>query len=191
MKLYICSLMMLALAIPCSAQRSKGRGPVPDVKQQQGQVNAEDREGIDQLHQDEIDASIAFDVDKIASLWDEEIVSLPPHSKPLVGLAANRAYMEAARKALTNIDILGYNEEWNEVRVLGDYAYEWGVIHERLRPVNAQQETAIDYNVMRVLKRQPSGIWKIYRQIWNDQRPETAPATAPKSAEKPHKELQP
>ena len=187
----ICALLVFAL--PCGAQRAKqrpaGNEATRQRQQQQQQAEAEDRQAIDQLHQDEIDANISFDVDKLAGLYDDEIVSLPPHSKPLEGPAANRAYLEAQRKSLTNVDILGYNQEWNEVRLLGDYAYEWGVIHERLRPVNAQQETAIDYNVMRVLKRQPSGSWRIYRQIWNDQRPEAAPAAKPE--EKPRQELKP
>ncbi|MGH9521141.1 MAG: YybH family protein [Terriglobales bacterium] len=192
MKTTASCLILVLLAIPALAQRSRQRPPAEASRlQQQQQAEAEDRQAIDQLHQDEIDASISFDVDKLAALWDDEIVSLPPHSKPLQGPAANRAYLEAERKALANVDILGYNQEWNEVRMLGDYAYEWGVIHERQRAVNAQQETAIEYNIMRVLKRQPSGSWRIYRQIWNDQRPEAKPAEKPKPEEKPHVELKP
>ena len=191
MRREVTCLIAIALAIPCWAQRTRQRPAAGEAsrQQQQQQANADDQQAIDQMQQDEIEASISFDVDKLASLWDDEIVSLPPHSKPLQGPAANRAYLEAQRKALANVDILGYNQEWSEVRLLGDYAYEWGVIHERIRPVNAQQETAIEYNVMRVLKRQPSGSWRIYRQIWNDQRPEAAAPAKPE--EKPHKELQP
>jgi ketosteroid isomerase-like protein len=179
--------LLLILALPSAAQRTKAR-PLQAAESQQ-QSEAQDRQAIDQLQQDEIDGSLAFDVDKIAGTWDDAIVSMPPHSKPIEGIAANRAYLEAQRKAMANTDILGYEQTWNEVRLLGDYAYEWGAIHERIRPVTAQQETALEFNAMRILKRQPDGAWKIYRQIWNDSRP--LPAEPAKPAEKPHRELKP
>lgn len=180
-------LILIALALPCFAQRARQRTQETQAAQQR-QAEAEDRQAIDQLHQSEIEASIAFDVDKIAALWDDEVVIMPPHSKPLQGPAANRAYLEAQRKTLTNVDIVGYDQSWNEVRLLGDYAYEYGLVSERLKPINAEKENDIEYNVMRVLKRQPSGSWRIYREIWNDQRPEATPA---KPEEKPHQELKP
>lgn len=192
MKAQIASLIVIAIALPCFAQRTRTRQADAQAARQQAQqqAEAEDRQAIDQMHQNEIDASIAFDVDKIAALWDDEVVIMPPHSKPLEGVAANRAYLEAQRKSLANVDILGYDQSWNEVRLLGDYAYEYGVISERLKPINAEKENDLEYNVMRVLKRQPSGSWRIYREIWNDRRPEAA-AAATKPAEKPHQELKP
>lgn len=183
-----CFALVLVLALPCAAQRTKARAAQAAESQQQSE--AQDRQAIDQMQQDEIDGSLALDIDKLAGTWDDAIVSMPPHSKPIEGVAANRAYLEVQRKAMANTDILGYEQTWNEVRLLGDYAYEWGVIHERMRPTGAQQETALDLNAMRVLKRQPDGAWKIYRQTWNDSHPLPAEPAA-KPAEKPHQELKP
>ena len=56
------------------------------------------------------------------------------------------------------------------MRILGEYAYEYGTIRSRIRQQNAKDETPLEYNVMRVLKKQPSGAWKIYRTIWNDRK---------------------
>lgn len=171
------AILILTLALFCSlaaAQKPAVKRPTPRVKgpsaaeQQRQATEAEDREAIEQLHQDDIAGSLAFDIDELTGTWDDEIVSMPPNSKPIVGKAANHEFLESQRKAMTNVEILAYEETWDEVRVMGDYAYEYGTIHSRVRQANAKEETPLDYNVMRVLKKQPSGAWKVYRTIWND-----------------------
>jgi len=64
------------------------------------------------------------------------------------------------------------------VRILGDYAYQYGTIQTRIGPMNPGPEVDTTYNVMRILKRQPDGAWKVYRAIWNN-------ASSPKAPEKP------
>ena len=167
-------VVILSICITGFAQRTtKKPAPHPKAKvaaEQRQATEAEDKEAIEQLHHDDITASLAFDVDKLTATWDDEIVSLPPNSKPLAGKAANHEYLLSQQKAMANVEILGYEETWDEVRILGEYAYEYGSIRSRIRQVNAKDETPLEYNVMRVLKKQPSGIWKIYRTIWNDQK---------------------
>lgn len=173
----VCALLLNLVSV---AQRTKPRAPQPAVAQQP--TEAEDRQGIEDLQKTDIEGHLALDVDKIASGWDDDIVALPPHSLPIKGAAAYRAYFETQRKALANVDVLGYEQTWNEVRLLGEYAYEWGIINERFQPAATSKELDVSYTVMRVLKRQPSGLWKIYREIWNDRgsavsAPEAAPET--------------
>ena len=174
MRLLCVAGAVLVLLTGAAAQKPAARRPAtrpkgPSAAEQQRQTTeAEDRQAIEELHQDDIAGSLAFDVDKLAGTWDDEIVSMPPNSKPIVGKAANHEFLESERKAMTNVEILGYEETWDEVRVMGDYAYEYGSIHSRIRQANAKDETPLHYNVMRVLKKQPSGAWKIYRTIWND-----------------------
>lgn len=148
----------------------------------QNAVSKEDRDAIEELHQDDITASLALDVEKLASLWDDEVVALPPNSRPIVGKQANRAWLEKSAAALKGTDILGYEEHWDEVRVIGDFAYEYGTIESRMRPSSSTKpadEVAQTFNVMRVLKKQPEGTWKIYRTIWNDQAPLPLPKEKP------------
>lgn len=170
-----CILLTIALfssalaAQKTPAKRPTTRPPARADAQRQA-TEAEDREAIEQLHQDDIAGSLAFDIDKLTGTWDDEIVSMPPNSKPIVGKEANHAFLESQRKAMANVEILGYEETWDEVRVMGDYAYEYGSIRSRIRPANAKDETPLEYNAMRVLKKQPSGAWKIYRTIWNDRK---------------------
>ncbi len=170
------ALALLLLGSTVAAQKPTPKRPVPRAKgpsaaeQQRQTTEAEDREAIEQLHQDDIAGSLAFDIDKLTGTWDDEIVSMPPNSKPIVGKAANHDLLETQRKAMTNVEILAYEETWDEVRLMGDYAYEYGSIHSRIRQANAKEESPLDYNIMRVLKKQPSGAWKIYRTIWNDRK---------------------
>ena len=179
MRLVLSVASVLMLAIGASAQKTPAKRPAarPSAKAeaQRQTTEAEDREAIEQLHQDDIAGSLAFDIDKLTGTWDDEVVSMPPNSKPIVGKEANHAYLESQRKAMANVEILSYEESWDEVRVMGDYAYEYGNIRSRIRPANAKDETPLDYNVMRVLKKQPSGAWKVYRTIWNERK---SPAAA-------------
>ncbi len=47
----------------------------------------EDRKAIEELHQQDIQASMAYDINALANLWDEEMVSLPPGQPALIGRA--------------------------------------------------------------------------------------------------------
>jgi ketosteroid isomerase-like protein len=184
----ILSVILLLIAVS-EAQRSAPKKAAPRAKaaavaeQQRQTTQAEDREAIEQLHQDDITGSLALDVDKLVGIWDDEIVAMPPNSKPIVGKEANREYLVSQRKEMANVEILSYEETWDEVRILGEYAYEYGSIRSRIRQVNAKEETPLEFNVMRVLKKQPSGTWKVYRTIWNDRKAADAGATKP--ADKP------
>jgi ketosteroid isomerase-like protein len=134
-----------------------------------------DRQAIENLHQREIQATMAYDINGLAELWDEDIVSLPPGMPPLIGLSANIDFLKQSQKAMANVEILGYTQDWREVRQVGEYAFEWGIIRSRMRSAADQKEVEQDFKVMRVLKRQPAGTWKVYRTIWND-----LPAEKPK-----------
>lgn len=167
--------LLLLLSAFAAAQRpaQKRAAPRPPAKAAEAQratTEAEDRQAIEELHQDDITGSLAFDIDKLTNILDDDVVSLPPNSKPIVGKSANHELLLAEQKGMANVEILGYEQTWDEVRILGEYAYEYGTIRSRIRAINAKDETPLEYNVMRILKKQPSGAWKVYRTIWNDRR---------------------
>jgi ketosteroid isomerase-like protein len=178
MRFALTAFIIIALSAAAAPQARRSR---PPAKPQQPSQEA-DRKAIEDLHQRDIAASLAFDIDKLVSLWDDNIVAMPPSSAPLVGVEANRAYLARNREKMANVDILAYEEQWDEVRILGDYAYEYGSIRSRMRGADARQETAMAFNVMRVLKRQPGGDWKVYRTMWNDRGPAEPPTPPPKSS---------
>ncbi len=118
---------------------------------------------------------MAYDINALANLWDEEMVSLPPGQPALIGRAANLDFLKQGQQAMANVEILGYTQDWREVRQVGEFAFEWGIIRSRTRAGLDTRETEHNFKVMRVLKRQPEGSWKIYRTIWNELPEEKAP----------------
>lgn len=178
-------LIALIASLPCfgqakrttrPAQRHSTAGSAEEKQQLQ-----DDMKAISSLHSRDIQASMALDAPALESLWTDDIVTMHPGSPAIVGRAANVAKLHADLEGMQNQEILAYNEEFQEVRIQGDWAYEWGTTTGRTRPFSGGNETAYRFNVMRVLQRQPDGSWKIARSIYND----AEPHAAPKPEEKP------
>ncbi len=170
--LFAVVVLLVALPTCAAAQRTRSR-PAGQTTQRPSRAQAsqeqQDREEIQKLHDRDIQASMALDVDQLSSLWDDEVVVIPPGGRPIQGRAAVRAWMEKNAEAMRNVEILGYNEDWDEVRIFGEYAYERGTIRERHRPYAGGEEQESMSNVMRILKREADGSWRVYRTIWNEQ----------------------
>lgn len=151
--------VIMAVAVPrVEPQKRPPRQP--------GAAAEQDREGIEKLQNREIAATMGFNVDELLLLWTDDAVLLPPRHDPIVGKAALRKYLEAKKDEYANFDILGYNEEWNEVMVIGDYAYQWGTISFRMKPATGD-EVATKVHAMRVLHRGAEGAWRVARAMWN------------------------
>jgi ketosteroid isomerase-like protein len=170
--LLLCFLMALATV---SHGQASHRRPTP--KGSETSPAAEDRAAIQELDDKEIKANLALDVHALELLWDPEIVTMPPGHAVISGLEANRTYLDKEAKDMQNFQILGYEQAWHEVRIVGDYAYEYGTIQTRIGPMNPGPEVDSTYNMMRILKRQPDGSWRIYRAIWNSALPAKSAGT--------------
>lgn len=171
------SLLLLSVAIvlhsPLSAQSKRHHPPAGETQTSQASF---DKKGIQELDDAEIKANLALDVHALELLWDPDIVTMPPGHAAVVGLEANSQYLEQEAKEMGNFQILGYEQSWQEVRIMGEYTYEYGSIHTRVSPMDPGAGKEIDrsYNIMRILKRQPDDSWKIYRAIWNNSTPLTS-----------------
>ena len=75
------------------------------------------------------------------------------------------AIAEAFRGVENLVEILGAGFEIQEVKVLGDRAFQWGTYQQRLRPRAGGEAVRTSGKLMRILQRQPDGSWKIYRTI--------------------------
>lgn len=145
---------------------------------------ADDKAAIEKLHEEDIQASLALDVPKLEALWTNDIVTMAPGAPPVVGRDANERKLEADAAKMKSMQILAFDEQWQEVRIQGDWAYEWGSMSGRLQPFAGGAETEYKYNVVRILNRQADGTWKIARSIFNSAKPEEQP----KPAEPPKQE---
>ncbi len=153
-------ICFLASATPLGSQKR----PAPKPSQA---AQAQDREGIAALQKRDIAASMAFDVNALIDLWTDDAVLLPPRHEPIIGKAALRRFLEEKKEQHANYDMLAYNEEWNEVMVSGEYAYQWGTVSFRMNPPTGN-EIGGAVHAVRILKRDEDGYWRVARAIWND-----------------------
>lgn len=175
-------IAFILLALLAAAAAPQARRPRPSAPPAQPSLEA-DRKAIAELQQRDIEANIAVDTDKILALRTDNIVYLVPGRAPLVGQDAVRKYLEEIRQQLADWDMVGYEENWQEVQVVGDFAVQWGTINIRAKKEGERAESAAVRNTMQVLRRQPDGSWKISRTIWNLQAP-PAPPAPPQTPEK-------
>ena len=160
---------------------------VPTAEAQQRAPAEPDRKGIEELHQKEIQANVALDVPALASLWTDDIVSLPPDGPPLEGRAANLQFLEETAKKMADYNILSYTQDWQQVfQVDPDYVFEWGFISGRLQPAAGGKEIEYRYKALRILKREPNGTWKVHRTSWSDALGKKKEPDAEPAGESPH-----
>lgn len=125
-----------------------------------------DMDAINALHQRDLEASRKWDIDTLASLWTDDVVTLSEGEPPLIGKAANRASVTRLRDESRELQITDYSLSFNEVKIVGDWAFEWGTYSGTVKPVRGELER-ITGKVIRVLKRDSDGSWKIARAMYN------------------------
>jgi len=154
-------IFMLASAPQVGSQKRLAQKPQPSATQ------AQDREGIAVLQKNEIAASMAFDVSPLLDQWTDDAVLLPPRHEPIAGKAALRRFFQEKKEQYANYNMLAYEEQWNEVMVIGEYAYQWGTISFRIKPPTGS-EIGGTVHAVRILKREEDGYWRVARAIWNE-----------------------
>jgi ketosteroid isomerase-like protein len=128
-------------------------------------VMQEDLEAIEEIHRRDVAATKAGDADSLKSLMDPQCVVFPPDCEPMDG----QAYLDQVWPSpddQTQPDILELVQDWQELCVFGDFAYEQGVVRYAVRETNGNviRETQ---QLIRILRRQTNGEWRVYRAIWH------------------------
>ncbi len=161
-------LLLLLAFVGASAQRPH-RQPAAapsGAEAAQDRLLADQRE-IAHLQEQDIAANTALDVDALIALTTDDVVLLPPGRPAVRGHQGLRNFYKGILERSPDAQVLAYTEEWEEVRILGDFAVQWGTITERAKAAATAPETASAVHAMRVLARQPDGSWKIARAMWN------------------------
>lgn len=133
---------------------------------------AADLRAIEELHRADMAASKAGDFATLRTLMSDDAVMLPPGGRPVRGRAEIDASMARAEEAMRGVEVLEYVLDFEEVQIVGDYAFEWGWIRGSMRAREGGEAVASTYKVMRVLRRRPDGRWKVHRSIWNEHKDE-------------------
>jgi uncharacterized protein (TIGR02246 family) len=123
---------------------------------------------IAELHARDMAASKAQDFATLRTLMSDDAVAMPPGSPFIRGRAALDAGVDGTQLAMQTSEVLEYVLDFEEVVVLGEYAFEWGTIRGAMRAAGSDAIERSAYKVMRILQRQPDGQWKVHRTIWND-----------------------
>ena len=99
-------------------------------------------EAIEELHRRDIAATKAGDFEALKSLMDEECLVFPPDG----GSESGQVYLDSigalAEGSESHSMILELTQDWEEIIVLGDLAYERGVVRYFLRTANASRSYA-------------------------------------------------
>src|SRR5215469_17390532 len=93
-----------------------------------------DLRAIEALNLQDCKAVMENDVATIISQWTDDFVVLPADGPIVRGRQANVEITERGREQLQAIEPIEYTADFEEIRVLGDYAYEWGTYRGRMRP---------------------------------------------------------
>ena len=70
------------------------------------------------------------DVDTLCTLWTEDGVLLMPSAPPLIGEKAIRGVLQEQKAKSNGAMTTEYTEDWQEVRILGNYAWQWGTMSQ-------------------------------------------------------------
>ena len=128
----------------------------------------DDRQAIEALHEKDMAASKARDLATLLSLCTEDCLMLPPGEAPIVGKGAIRASLERDLEQEQDYQITEYVHNFEEVKVLGDWAFEWGRFSAAAEPVAGGPPIRSSGKILRILARQADGTWKVARSIWNN-----------------------
>jgi uncharacterized protein (TIGR02246 family) len=120
---------------------------------------------IRELHEKDIKASKARDFETLLSLWTEDGVLLEPGKKPTSGIEAIQNYMEEQKEMSKAYVIKKYEHQWEEIKVVGDWAFEWGYFDAAAEMIGSGATIEQRGKLLRVLQKQNDGSWKVARVI--------------------------
>jgi ankyrin repeat protein/ketosteroid isomerase-like protein/L-ascorbate metabolism protein UlaG (beta-lactamase superfamily) len=129
--------------------------------------NKDDVSTIEMLRKKDMEASLKGDTDTLLSLMTDDIILIYPDQPPMRGIDNIRKKMQSYKKELENIEIKQYNITFDELVIEGSLAYEWGSFHHIYFLKDKGREIEEKGRLMRILRKQPDGSWKVARSIWN------------------------
>lgn len=121
---------------------------------------------IKALHQQDMKAAREGDYKTLRSLLTKDAVMMPPNTDWIQGEVELEKNYEQMEEAMKGVEILDYQLDFEEVEVLGEYAFEWGRIIGTSKNEDGEISESF-YKVMRILKKNDNGEWKVHRAIWN------------------------
>ena len=158
-----CSIKRLACVVMTNLLVAGAGWSLPPGDKATGQ-DQRDLQAINALSQKDTAACMKNDVDTLCSLWTDDGVLLMPGAAPLVGKKAICAMLQAQKAQSSGSMTTDYTEDWEEVRIVGNYAWQWGKMSQTERLASGKMDT-MRVNAIRILRREPDGSWKVARAV--------------------------
>src|SRR5437762_11829249 len=159
---FINAVVITFVAVPLAA--------AADNRSSESSSEEADRIAIEQLHQQDVAATLSDKADELAKLWDSDAVRIQPGRAAEIGKAEIYANDKQWEAKPDRPKTLCYKPEIKDVQIAGDWAFEWGYISYK----DSSNPKPMRGNVLRVMKRQPDGSWKFARVIVFDEPKESA-----------------
>jgi ketosteroid isomerase-like protein len=122
---------------------------------------------IEEMHKADKEASKKGDFTKLITLLTDDCVLLAPDSPPIAGKDAIQEYFDTQKELLRDIEILEYTHDFQEIKIVGKWAYEWGYFSNTAKPASGGELIKGKGKLFRILELQQDGSWKVARSIWN------------------------
>ena len=126
-----------------------------------------DRLEIEKLHRLDVSATLAGDQTALSAGWTDDIVILGQGEEPGIGREAILAAREARKAALPGFRIVTYVPEIKDVTIVDGWAFEWGVFTTSFVAGPGSEEKPFRGKLLRVLKKQADGRWRVAIGMWN------------------------
>ena len=130
---------------------------------------AQDMREIEKLHQLDIAATLSGDQVALSTGWTDDIVILGQGEEPGVGRKTILEARERRSAALPGFRVVTYAPEIKDVTITDGWAFEWGTYSGTLKPLDGGEPIRTTGKVIRVLKKDSDGSWKIARAMYDSE----------------------
>jgi uncharacterized protein (TIGR02246 family) len=128
----------------------------------------EDLRVIEAINERDVQYAKANDPAMMMSQWTDDFVVLPPVGPIMRGRAEIAEAIAGMENPMETVD---WALNFEEVKIFGDYALQWGTYGGTLRPRVGGEQIRTGGKLMRILQRQPDGSWKMYRTMYTVDQP--------------------
>jgi ketosteroid isomerase-like protein len=152
----ICILALLVLLAVLPATRA--------VKTAAGQ---DARKSLDAFNAAFSNACLKMDHPASAALWADDGTDLIQGMEPMIGKAKIADWLNSLTPQLKGAKMIYCTVDWKDIQIHGDLAYEWGINKQKIEFPPPQEPFVGAGKILLILKRQPSGDWKLALESWN------------------------
>jgi uncharacterized protein (TIGR02246 family) len=121
---------------------------------------------IEELHEKDKLASMNGDLETLFSLFTDDGILIPAEGDIIEGKEGLRNMLKQSLELYKDYIITECSQDFEEIKILDQYAYEWGTYSGKYKSKDSGKEITGSGKLMRILKQQADGSWKVFRTIW-------------------------